>query len=489
MLEASYQKILARHFDAASTGNRFKNWRPPGTSSNTESLRSLAMLRNRSRDLVRNNPYAERAVRVIQTHTVGTGIMPSPRTIRNGAAAQRSVDDIKFAWERWAESRECDADGRLDIYGLQSLVKAAIARDGEVLVRKRRRYKSDGLTVPLQLQILEADFLDTAKDGVLSNGGKIIQGVEYDSRGRRVAYWIFQDHPGEFGTGAGAGSVRVPAEDIEHIYRLDRSGQVRGIPYGTSCMVRLRDFDDFEDAQLVRQKVASAFAGFIQDIEAPETVLSPKDLEDEFGDIEPGRFEILPSGKTITFPTTPSASDDGHSSRTLHSIAVGYGVSYESLTGDFSGVTFSSARMARIDFWLNMDQWQHQIMIPGFCVPTWRWFTEAASLEGYDSLHIGAGWTPPRRQMVDPTREVPSRIAEIRAGLKSFSESVRENGDDPEAHIKQLKEDAAAIDKAGLILDCDPRKTQKAGGTQAYITDANGTDKKDESSKSNDNSK
>ena len=72
----------------------------------------------------------------------------------------------------------------------------SVAESGEVLVRRRRRRLSDGYPVSVQLQVLEADYLDTSKTTALPNGGQIIQGVEFDVLGNLVAYWLFRQHPG-----------------------------------------------------------------------------------------------------------------------------------------------------------------------------------------------------------------------------------------------------------------------------------------------------
>lgn len=49
--------IAARAYDAAKPARATKNWRAPGTSARAEDGPALAVLRNRSRDLVRNNPW------------------------------------------------------------------------------------------------------------------------------------------------------------------------------------------------------------------------------------------------------------------------------------------------------------------------------------------------------------------------------------------------------------------------------------------------
>ena len=73
----------------------------------------------------------------------------------------------------------------------------SLVESGEVLVRLRERRVEDGLPVPLQLQVLEADHLDSGKTEELRDGGFILQGIEFDALGRRRAYWLYPTHPGD----------------------------------------------------------------------------------------------------------------------------------------------------------------------------------------------------------------------------------------------------------------------------------------------------
>ena len=152
--------MLTRRFEGAAGGRRNEGWRSTGTDANAENAPALAKLRNRARDLRRNNPYAERAITGIADNVVGAGIVPRP--LARSDRANKKLGDL---WRAWAETTACDADGLENFYGLQHKGVEAAGGDGEVLLRRRRRFSSDGLPVPLQIQMLEADFLDESKDG------------------------------------------------------------------------------------------------------------------------------------------------------------------------------------------------------------------------------------------------------------------------------------------------------------------------------------
>jgi len=72
--------------------------------------------------------------------------------------------------------------------GLQRLVMDAVQESGEVLIRRRFVNDKD---FPIQYQVLESDFLNSALlDGKAANGNLIIQGIEFDEDGKRLGYHL-----------------------------------------------------------------------------------------------------------------------------------------------------------------------------------------------------------------------------------------------------------------------------------------------------------
>lgn len=79
-----------RAYEGAGTGRRTDNWRTTSASANAEVAPSVAKLRDRSRDAVRNNPYARRAIATLTASAVGTGIQAK--------WPGRAVDPV---WKQW----------------------------------------------------------------------------------------------------------------------------------------------------------------------------------------------------------------------------------------------------------------------------------------------------------------------------------------------------------------------------------------------------
>lgn len=456
-------QLLERGFDGAALGRRNDGWRSTGSDANAENAPALARLRNRAREQRRNNPYAERAITGIADNVVGAGIVPRPLT-----KTERSKKRLTELWNAWAESLACDADGLENFYGMQHKIVEAVVESGECLIRRRRRFASDGLPVPLQLQVLEPDFLDETKDGpVTGSQNRIIQGVEFDALGRRVAYWLYDQHPGSNNTWRSLDSRRVPAEDVIHVFLPKRPGQARGYSWLAPVLQRLRNFDEMEDAVIEQAKIAACFAAFVSKDEASGSSGKAPPLIER---MEPGIVQELGLGEEITFGTPPTFNGyQTYSWQALHAVAVGMGVPYELLTGDLKGVNFSSGRMGWLHFARRVDVWQWRMLIPQLCAGTWRWFMEAqVLLPGAVLDDAGAEWVPPRRDMVDPKAETENVKERLRNGLTTWPDALRELGvTDPQRHAQEIAEANKLLDSLGLILDCDPRKSAAPGSAQA----------------------
>lgn len=448
-----------RRYEGAGKSKRLSRWRAPATGPNDALIGGLTTLRNRARDLRRNNPYAAKAIQVISSNVVGVGIQTQFRGENLDA-----VKALEAEWKLWAESRAIDFDGRNDIYGIQRLIMEAVAESGEVLVRRRVNRR---LPMPLQYQVLESDFLDTTKTEVATSGNYIIQGIEFDAQGRRIAYHLYESHPGETGdinSKFTLKSNRVPADQILHIFRQDRPGQARGITWLAPVIVRLKDLDDYEDAQLLRQKIAACFTAFVRDLSADITD------EDEECDplserVEPGLIEMLPPGKTVEFSKPPEVTGyNDYTSTVLRSIAAGIGLTYEALTGDLSRVNFSSARLGWLEFGRNLKVWREGVMISHCLTPFADDFLNYQSLMGRSIDGISYIHVAPNREMIDPTKEVPATVDAIKAGLMTLSDAIMATGQDPQAHLEQYKKDMDNLDVLGLKLTSDPRNEVSSRG-------------------------
>lgn len=452
-------ELVLRHYEGAAVGRRTQGWNRGRTDPNSATAPYAGRLRDVARDLVRNNPYAESALKTIVNQAVGWGIVAKAQPMNRRAMA---------AWNAWAGTTACDADGRNDFAGLQKLVVRTVAESGEVLVRRRIRRPEDGLPIPMQLQILEPDFLDTTKHGItLPNGGRIVYGVEYDAIGRTVAYWLLPEHPGN-SAWSNVASQRIPADGIRHVFRQTRPGQSRGASWFAPVILRMKDFDEYEDATLMKQKIAACLAVMVTDIDGTAAPLgTPDDSQTPALDLlEPGSVMNMPPGRSVTVVEPPSVREyKDYSVASLRSQAAGMGVTYEDMTGDYSESNFSSARMSRLRIWDCVEDTRWRMLVPQFCDPVWQWAMQAAEIMGAGSAPM-ARWTAPPMAMIEPDKEGLAIQRNVRSGIQTLSDAIRERGYDPDEFLDELASDFEKLDKLGLILDIDPRKMTQAGQLQ-----------------------
>ena len=460
---------LSRAYAGQGQGRLSGDWRAPSTSADAEVAGAGMMLRDRMRDLVRNNPMAAKAIQVLVSSAVGYGIRPRART--KNKALNKKVDAL---WAKWA--KECDADGHTNWDGVLGLAVREMLEGGDVFAIRRWRRKSDGLTLPLQIQLMEADHLD-ANRFTHDPRGRTSQGIEYDAIGRRVAYHLFPDHPGDTtrATWGRLDSRRVKAQDVAHLFERQRT-QNRGVPWGTPSLRALRDFDDWQLSELTRKKTEACLVGVVVGAEDENPSIGSPSLQDGSGrtieQFEPGMFAYTYGAKDIKFnQPVASAGIYEWNSVQLHIIASGFRVPYELMTGDLKQVNFSSSRVGLNEFRRMIELLQWQVIIPMFCERVWRWFCEAAFLEGHlQTVDIDVEWDPPRFESVNPLQDAQADLLEVRAGFMSLPQAVSKRGYDPVRIVEEQAEHLAVLDQYGVVSDADPRKMSKAGQQQVDYT-------------------
>ncbi len=465
---------MASGYEAAANTRRTTGWWPVTSDINTLVFGGLDTLRSRSREMVRRNPWAANALDSFVGNCVGTGI--KPQSLHPDPEVRERIQKL---WLQWTD--ESDASGLTDFYGLQSLACRSTAEGGECLIRIRPRLPKDGLSVPLQLQLLEGEHLPTNENRRLENGDYIRAGIEFNAIGKRAAYHLYREHPGDsLNPMASTEMVRVPAESVLHLFRPIRPGQLRGQPWLAQVLVKLHELDQYDDAELVRKKTAAMFAGFVIK-NAPEDQILGEGTADASGTalagLEPGTLQILLPGEDVKFsnPADVGASYETFMRVQLRSIAAGIGITYEQLTGDLTGVNYSSIRAGLLEFRRRCEQFQHQVLAFQMCQPVWRRWVQAAVLSGALpaaedlSAYYEVKWIPPGFAWVDPLKDINAQMMAVRAGFKSRSEVVSEQGYDAEAIDREIAADNQRADDLGLSYDTDPRPEEPVPTDESNI--------------------
>lgn len=449
-------------YDGAGKGRRMASWNAPSSGPNKAINGGLQTLRDRASDSVRNDWSGESIIQKWSTALVGIAITPRFHLVKD----KERRTQVNTQWADFV--READADGVLDLYGMQTLAVRSWLERGEVFARRRNRRASDALAVPLQVQLLESDMVpnfDTDQFAGLPQGNRIRSGIEFSVIGQRVAYWVYKEHPGDGHLGVGAAPssdllTRVPAEDMLHMFEPKRIGQRRGVPTLAPVLTKLRNIADYEDTTLERQKIANLFVAFISrslpsmDPTDPNHAALSGLLAELDGDaspllpMKPGLMQELEDGQSVTFARPPDAGTNySDYMRSSHlGTTAGTGVPYELAVGDIQNVSDRTLRVVINEFRRFASQRQWQIVIPQFCQRVVKWFADASALVGTITLaehplivraeHAPHGW-----EYIHPVQDVQGKALEVKNGFRSRSSVIGEGGDDPDVVDQERADD------------------------------------------------
>jgi lambda family phage portal protein len=463
---------LVGGFEAGQASRRLRHFQPSRAHLNTLIAAAGADITARARWLVRNNGYAANAIESWAGNVVGDGIKPSS-LIADAELKAR----VQRLWLDWTD--ESDAEGFTDFYGQQRRAAREVFIAGEVFFRFRPRRPGDGLTVPLQLQMIPSEMLPLTRNEPVSGGNVIRQGIEFDRIGRRVAYHFLRRHPGDVTDPGLAGeTVRVPASEIIHVIDPVDAGQLRGISRFAPGIVKLFLLDQYDDAELDRKKVAAMHALFITTPAPAE----PFDIaeSDESGertmDLQPGQIVMLEPGEEVqtSAPADVGQTYEPFQYRTLLQVSAALGIPYAYLSNDMLKANYSNSRLALLEFRRRIEAYQHSVMVWQVCRRVWvRWLDTAvvsgalalADYEQQRRTYLGCSWLPPKWDWVDPLKDARAEIEQIEAGLKSRTQALAERGYDADQVDAEIAADRARERQLGLSFG-------NASSDPALLTDA-----------------
>ena len=475
-------------YNAAGNGRRAQGWDATIQGVNSVIFADAFNLIKRSRREARQNPWAVSAISKFVTNAIGNGIDAQPqhpdRDVRNV---------ISEAWKYFDD--EADLDGNLSFRGMQSLACRSTLEGGESFTRMMTITDDDDILTPLQLRLMESEQLPLYMISFpeTRTGNIVRMGVEMElNTHRKVGYHFFSEHPYEtvMFPYPQMKYTFIPKKDIAHHFKPLRPGQIRGIPWLAPVLASLHEIDQTFDAELVRQKTQTLFAGFIQVNSGDTAVLDEMNvttsdpsgasgLDAAMPTLEPGILMKLLPNETITFAEPKGPIMFGDFMRTaLYAVAAAADVTYEQLTGDLSGVNYSSIRAGLLEFRRCIEAYVYSLFIYQFLRPVWRRWMDTAVLAGildfrdYDNpikrrQYQSVLWQPPGWDWVDPQKDIAAAMVAVRGGLDSRDRIIRERGLDPEAVDRDNKLSHERAEEMGLIYESDVSQVLERGETLA----------------------
>jgi lambda family phage portal protein len=446
------------------------------TSADAELLTSLRNLRSRSRQLVRDAAFAKNARRIIQNNVIGTGIkLQSLVQTTRGTLAAKINDGIEAAWLKWSSADSCHTGGEVHFHDMERMMLGQVFEAGEVFVRIYRRPFGNS-EVPLALEIIEAErIVDgySQPSAVQAGGGQIRMGVEVDAFRRPIAYWVRDLHPGDVRLDVERTdrATRVPAADMFHLRIIDRWPQTRGEPWLHAVAAKLADMNGYSEAEIIAARGAANYLGTIETPESTESMGEEQiDGSFEMG-LQPGSFLKLTPGEKASFltPNRPNAALDPFMRFMLREVAAGTGVSYESLSRDYSQGNYSSTRLALLDdrdVWRTLQQWFVRSFRARLHLEWMQAAVMAKAIPEVDVLQYAlqpekftaAIFRPRGWSWVDPTKEVAAYKEAVKAGFTTVGAVIAQTsgGEDLEDIMRTRHDELEYMDELDLAFDTSP---------------------------------
>jgi lambda family phage portal protein len=467
---------FSKRMYSAARPSRFQGIQATTGSADSELSSSLATMRNRSRALIRDASYAKRAKVVVVNNVIGSGIglQCQVKTTRGtlNAAANAALEE---AFAQWSKADNCHTGGRLHFADIERQLQGQTFEAGDVFVRIHLK-KFGASQVPLALEVIESERLldDTFTPYLKTSAGNDVRmGVEADSFGRPQFYWLRTKHPGDLRyTDFTPDMVeRVPAEFMIHLAVIDRWPQTRGSPWMETALRRLNDADAYSEAEIIRARGQAVRMGFIESGEEASDFADEEDDGTYSLEMEPGLVTKLRPGEkwTESSVTAPNPQLDPFMRYMLREMAAGVGVSYESLSRDYSQSNYSSSRIALLDdrdLWKTLQLW----FIRNFRCRVHDLFVRQAVLAGavpgvtveqyaLNPLNITAVRFKPRGwSWIDPTKEVEAAKEAVKAGFTTVTQVIAQyaDGRDIEDILEERKQELEMMDEAGLVFETSP---------------------------------
>lgn len=500
-LRARTMDALSGSYVGASRSRRAtKEWLTRSAEPDADILYDLPLLRERSRDLIRNAPLAVGAINTSLSNVVGSGLTLQSRIDAEYLGMSEEEADAwqdlaEREWRLFSESQECDLSRTLNFKALQSLAYRQTMENGDVFVLTPRIERS-GSPYRLKLQIVEADRI--CNQGRGPDTERLVAGIEKDPEtGAPMAYHILNRHPGAVKVQRSEGyswqvvpafGARTGLRNVLHLYDVLRPGQTRGVPYLAPVIESLKQLDRYTEAELMAAVVAGMFTVFITTDSGDAYFDNLSGLGTETGatstddDVKLGTGAVvgLKKNESITTanPTRPNSAFDPFVKAILQQIGAALGIPFEVLIRHFSS-SYSASRAALLEAW-RFFRTRRLWLAANFCQPVYEiWLYEAVALgripaPGYfydpalRKAYNNAVWIGDSPGYVDPQKDVEAARERVDARFSTLDEETALlTGGDFEANLRQMSKERRMLSAAGLLTEETPRKkTGRAGDAE-----------------------
>jgi lambda family phage portal protein len=450
-----------RTFDSGQIDRLGQIWQGGETHINWDLRMGLRVMRSASRYLAQNDPYGRKFLRTLQKYVIG----PEGYTHRNKAAdyitangqTKKKLDTtanriIQDGFWDWSKKDYCYVTKDMSFVEGNGLEIKTIAMDGEIFIKKvyeKKTANKFGITY----QLIESAYCDDRLNKVLPNGNVITMGIEHTPLRKVVAYWFIEYRPGDdlYGWNPRMYYIRIPADQIIHIYMKEYVGQMRGIPWCAPVATRLHVLKGFQEAALMNARSSARKANVLKPAKGEDVDLTADSVSGEYvtedggeeiivKSIQPGETFVVPQGYDFDQynPVWPTGSEGPFTDAILMGVSSGWDIDFPTLSSNLTGVNYTSSRHGALDSRLGWKELQ-RFFREHRLEPTHKDWLESAilneafpvllPLSKFDKFNqpLFLGYVP---EWVDKYKDVKAKILAREGLLENLEEQLAEQGKD-----------------------------------------------------------
>jgi lambda family phage portal protein len=454
--EFVFNRVKQTAYDGAVTNYRLEQKGLVAGESDFIATRELQLLWQRSNHALRNNGWAAAAK---TRHKMNLGAIKVKWKDSNGKVHKK----MQALWDEFADNPNKDGYGTLE--NTQDEWNGGLF-DGEIfcrmIIQQRKGYK-----IPLVIQNISREYLDPLYRG-LDKDVNTRNGITFND-GVPVIYNFSKRLTNQLLTPMSDISiekVQVPADEVLHIFIRDSVNQWRGIPMLAPLLLPLYELDDLSDATVTKQKNAQAISWIIQNTSPTSalavgsglTSVDPNDIDEVTGKTRKitqasgGGVQYLNKNETINTVQGIGVGKEliDLMKFELHKIAAGAGLTYEMLTGDLSGVSFSALQQVAIDMKIRAEYIYKLYTINLALRPLCYRFQELAGIYVSSSLtNLKPCYQFPRRYSTNELKDAQADLLELQAKLGTFEQKLEER----DLTVEEVAEDLKRQKELGISFE------------------------------------
>jgi len=460
----------ARKYAAAQIGRLQQGWITQPALIDSDIRGGLTALRARSREEAQNNGYYKGFLRDLGENVVGAqGFQLISKPMDSDTLVDiEAKNSIERHWKIWQKKESRPEMSGLGFNQFCKLVIRSAAQDGEVFIWERKGERVNPYRYSLRLMEPGSVDINVNTEGQgagvaganVAKGNVVRMGVEYDADRFPVAYHVLaSERDVEFFIHANTGRkyIRVPSNEIIHLFLNDGIWQTRGVPWIHPALLRFNQLGKYEEAELISARGGASKMGFITDAD-DGTGYTGDDDEDEADDDElieefvPGMIGRLKKGQEFFGfnPDHPNTGFKDFVKANLRGIAAALGESYNQFAQDLEGVSFGSLRQGALSeraVWMGLQQWLIEEAFDRIFSTWLESGLQAGAITNRNGRPLPFErldkfseheWQPRRWDWIDPLKDTSADRVQQEDLTMSRSERIRKRGRQPTEVFQEI---------------------------------------------------